>query len=315
MGRSESIISNMNSTCCFRFQLALGTSPYSTDLLPYTSVQATDEDIFFVDKLLLPPNAVFFTTLRIYNNAGLSSEISSESVVVSQNPSLYVQDGNEKEDIDFQSTPTLIQGSWRYSDSCPISDARWSVLNLSGKRLFESIAIPGAGRHFYNDEVQLENGKKYIVTVETLDFLGRIKKSQSDGVSIRIQPPYPGLVRDGLDKDINYQFETSELSANWENFGDKSNDPTQKIRRYEVAIGNDRRYFLTLSNVHYFVDVGLNTSHTFTQLNLKEKLRYYITVRAYSEAGSFVEGYSNGVRVGYDNEIDRGFISVKKISV
>jgi len=70
---------------------------------------------------------------------------------------------------------------------------------------------------------------------------------------------------------------------------------------------------MTRSNVHYFVNVGLNRSHTFLHLNLTEKIvRYYITVRAYSEAGSFVEGYSNGMRVGFDDDIDRGFISVKK---
>ena len=266
-----------------------------------------------MDKIVLPHHTVFYATIRIYNNAGLQAEVTSESVVVSQNPYLRVKDGDQEIDIDFQSMPNLIQGSWEYSDSCPITEAKWSVRSLAGKLLFDNIVIPSAGNKFYNDEVQLKNGMKYIVTVQTIDFLGRVKIAQSDGVSVRIQPPYPAPVRDGLDQDINYQFSMSDLSANWDKFGDDSNDPTQKITRYEVAIGNDRRYSMTRSNVHYFVDVGLNTSHTFTKINLTEKIvRYYITVRAYSEAGSFVEGYSNGIRVGFDDDIGRGFISVKK---
>jgi len=296
-----------------RYELALGSSPFNADLVPYASVRANKEGVFFVDKFLLFHHTVFYATMRIYNNAGLQGDVTSESVVISQNPYLRVKDGDEKEDIDFQSMPNLIQGSWVYSDGCPITEAKWSVSSLAGKLLFDNIAIPGAGNKFYNDEVQLENGMKYIVTVQTIDFLGRVKIAQSDGVSVRIQPPYPASVRDGLDQDINYQFSLSDLSANWDKFGDNSNDPTQKITRYEVAIGNDRRYSMTRSNVHYFVNVGLNRSHTFLHLNLTEKIvRYYITVRAYSEAGSFVEGYSNGIRVGFDDDIDRGFISVKK---
>ena len=294
-----------------RYELALGSSPFSTDLVSYISVHVNNEGVVFLGEFLLPNNAVFFATIRIFNNVGLHAEFSSEEVVVSQNPYLLVKDGYEHEDIDFQSTPSIVQGSWTYSAGCPITEAKWLVSSLAGDQLFDYTVIPNAGKHFYNDEVKLDNGMKYFVTVETYDFLGRVRKSQSDGVSVRIQPPYSAPVRDGFDHDINYQFSTSDLSANWDKFGDDSNDPTQKITRYEVAIGNDRRYSITRSNVHYFVNVGLNLSHTFFKLNLTERnVRYYITVRAYSEAGSFVEGFSNGVRVGFDDNIVKGDISV-----
>jgi len=159
----------------------------------YTSVHANKEGVFFVDKFLLPHHTVFYTTMRIYNNAGLQAEITSESVVVSQIKS------------------NLIQGAWKYSDTCPITEAKWSVRSLAGKLLFDNIVIPSAGNKFYNDEVQLENGMKYIVMVQTIDFLGRVKIAQSDGVSVRIQPPFPASVRDGIDQDINYQFSLSDL--------------------------------------------------------------------------------------------------------
>ena len=148
--------------------------------------------------------------------------------------------------------------------------------------------------------------------VKTLDALNRTKIASSDGVTVRIQPPYPGRVRDGTDEDLNYQVSTEELSANWDPFGDNSNDPTQSIDHYEVAIGNDRRYASTRSNVYYFVNVGLNTSYTFHHLNLTAKtVRYYVTVRSFSIAGGFAEGYSNGIRVGFKGEIIKGYVNTK----
>ncbi|XP_052219885.1 uncharacterized protein LOC127837088 [Dreissena polymorpha] len=296
-----------------RYEIALGSKPLGTDYLEYHPVVAKSDGIFFVNGFRLNQGDLFFVTMRIYNKAGLSSEFSSDSVVVSQTPFLEVKDGTGEQDIDFQSTPNLIQGSWKYSDACPIGEAKWKIESLAGNILFDFQPIPNAGQMFYNDEVQLENGMKYIVTVQTIDFLDRVKTARSDGVTVRIQPPFPGLVRDGIDKDLTYQFSTTEFSANWDNFGDKSSDPTQSIHHYEVAIGNDRRYEKTRSNVHYFVDVGLNTSYTFSHLNLTSKLaRYYVTVRAYSMAGGITEGYSNGIRVGYNDDIIPGSVSVNK---
>ncbi|WAR20843.1 hypothetical protein MAR_014817 [Mya arenaria] len=296
-----------------RYELAIGNSVFGSNYLAYTAVEKSVDGIFFIDGFFLPSDVAFYATMRIHNKAGLKTEVSSKSVVVSQTPYLTVMDGDQDEDIDYQSVPNLIQGTWKYTDACPITEAKWSVENLAGRVLFDFIPIPNAGQVFFNDEVQLENGMKYIVTVQTIDALGRKKVARSDGVSIRIQPPLPGSVRDGLDLDLNYQFSTTELSANWDKFGDGSIDPTQTITRYKVAIGNDRRYSKTRSNVHYFANVGLNTSYTFTSLNLTSKLvRYYITVRGYSQAGGFIEGYSNGIRVGFDDDIRPGSVSINK---
>jgi hypothetical protein len=133
---------------------------------------------------------------------------------------------------------------------------------------------------------------------------------------VRIQPPEPGDVRDGLHDDVNYQESITSLSANWNPFGESldSRDPTQQIVYYEVAIGNDRRFPNSRSNIHYFENVGLNTTYTFNGLNLTAKtVQYFITVRAMSRAGSTQESYSNGIRVGYRNEIIPGEIEHSRI--
>ena len=262
------------------------------------------------------PGTTFYATLRSYNKAGLYADSVSSAVVVSQEPYIEVIDGPKENDIDFQSIPNIIQGRWKYSDTCPILEAQWRITDLGGSIIENFRKIPDAGHMFYDDDVTLQNGVKYFVSVKTVDALNRTKLATSDGVSIRIQPPFPGSVRDGVSEDINYQFSTTELSANWDSFGDTSSDPTQSISHYEVAVGNDRRYASTRTNVYFFVNVGLNNSYTFTNLNLTAKqVRYYITVRAYSLAGGFAEGYSNGIRVGYDDDIIPGLVDVKPFQV
>ena len=289
--------------------MALGSKKFATDIIAYRNVKLNDEQVFFLDGFTVPAGSVFHATVRSYNKAGLYSDSTSAAVVVSQSPYLEVIDGAGDHDIDFQSVPNIIEGHWKYSDACPILEAKWKIHDLIGNTIESYRIIPEAVHVFYNDEVRLQNGIKYFVTVETKDALNRTKKATSDGITVRIQPPYPGRVRDGIDDDINYQYSTTDLSANWDTFGDSSSDPTQSIQYYEVAIGNDRRYAKTRTNVHYFVNVGLNTSYTFKHLNLTSKLvRYYISVRAYSLAGGFAEGYSNGIRVGYEEEIIPGRI-------
>ena len=72
------------------------------------------------------------------------------------------------------------------------------------------------------------------------------------------------------------------------------------MRRYTVALGTDRRSAQTRSNIYAFEDVGLSLNLTFYGLNLTAKTEtYYVTVRAYSGAGSFVESSSDGVKAGY----------------
>ena len=281
----------------------------SADILPYKKVTIGSNKIIFIRNLALKFGQIFYATVRAYNKAGLNGEASSGMVVVSQQPFLEVIDGPDDIDVDFQPSPNIIQGSWRYTDACPITDVSWKIEDLLGRVVSDYRPIPENANFFFDDDVKLQIGVKYFIWVKTFDALNRTKIARSDGVTARIQPPYPGVVRDGLGEDSKYQFSVSELSANWYGFGDSSSDPTQSIVRYEVAIGNDLRHEDTRANVHYFVNVGLNKSYTFTNLNLTAKvMTYYITVKAHSFAGGVVESYSNGIKVGLDESIIPGSI-------
>ena len=262
----------------------------------------------------MPESSKVYVTVRAFNKAGLYSQRRSNPVVISSRPFLRVMDGPSDTDIDFQSSLGVLQGRWKYSDPCYIQHAEWSVELLDGSIFKEFSVIPKGLTHFYSDMVALQNGITYINVVKVVDALNRTRISRSNGVAVKIQPPLPGIVRDGLAEDINYQESTSVLSANWDAFGENSKDPTQQIVYYEVSIGNDRRFPNTRTNIHYFENVGLNTNYTFTGLNLTAKIvQYFITVRAMSRAGSTQESYSNGIRVGYRDDIVPGHIEHSRV--
>ena len=78
----------------------------------------------------------------------------------------------------------------------------------------------------------------------------------------------------------------------------------QIITFYEVAVGSDRRYAITKNNIHPFINVGLNKTWTFTNLDLIPRTAvYYITVRAHSASSANVEVTSNGISVGHGGSV------------
>ena len=78
----------------------------------------------------------------------------------------------------------------------------------------------------------------------------------------------------------------------------------QEIEFYEVAMGNDRRFPETRTNVMPFINVGQNTTWTFYDLELTPGTgRYYFTVRATSKSFSTTTVSSNGFFVGFDGSV------------
>ncbi|XP_061168901.1 uncharacterized protein LOC133178169 [Saccostrea echinata] len=296
-----------------RAEICLGSEPATDNIKAY---QDMENNYMTIDNIYASAGTKIYATVRAYNRVGLHSVLTSEPIIVSPDPRIDVLDGKGDIDADFQASLNVIQGSYRYSDNCPIIKAEWSVEDLTGKVIQNNTAVPGNGLFFFNDQLILQNNYLYFVKVKITDALNRTKEGKSDGITVRIQPPVSGIVRDGLgSEDIKYQESLAELSANWDAFGNEaSGDPTQKIDHYEVSIGDDTRDHITRTNIHYFTNVGLNTSYTFSGLNLTSKtVRYYITVRGYSITGAFEEGYSNGVRVGYRLDIIPGLIETNDV--
>lgn len=201
--------------------------------------------------------------------------------------------------------------SYVYSGDCPVIRSEWCVEDLTGNIVLNFTEIQWNDHFFYNDELDLKNNFCYFVIVRLTDALNRTYIGKSDGITVKIQLPTFGFVRDGLDhNDIDYQESTTDLSANWDSFGDElSNDHSQQIAYYEISIGEDTK----TTSVYNFTNVGLNKSYTFTDVNLTSKnVLYFVIVRGYSKTGEYAESYSNGVRVGYRLSIIPGSIEVNE---
>ena len=289
----------------FSVELALGSSRGRTDIKPFRQHPLID-GMYVMSQLALTPGSEVFVSARVTNAVNLYTIGQSEGVVISPEPRLEVFDGGRETDLDGQTELHVLQGSWRYSDPCPVLSAEWSAVELGGKTVLSFTAIPDNSGSFYNDSLRLENLKTYVNYVRLRDALNRTRTAFSDGVTVLLREPDVGAVRDGLgDDDADFQEPVDRLSANWDYFGNpRSTLPSDRIVRYEAAVGTDRRYRATRSDVHAFEDVGLSTNVSFFGLNLTAKsATYYVTVRAFSGAGSYVDSSSDGIRAGYSAKI------------
>ncbi|XP_076452271.1 uncharacterized protein LOC143287914 [Babylonia areolata] len=293
-------------------ELALGSSKGQRDVTPFHECRMVD-GMYVMENLALPAGTTVYVTARVTNHVGLYVIATSDAVVISPEPRLEVSDGPETSDVDGQSEVHVLEGRWWYSDPCPVLRAEWSVQELGGQVLVSFTAVDPSGHTFYNDGLHLENFKTYINYIRITDALNRTRVAFSDGVTVLIQRPDTAVVRDGLgDIDMDFQFDTHILSANWDAFGDsRSTLPSNQITRYEAALGTDRRLPTTRVDIHAFEDVGLSTNITFHGLNLTAKTQtYFVTVRAFSAAGSYVESSSDGIRVGFRGDITAGQVKV-----
>ncbi|CAH1791083.1 unnamed protein product, partial [Owenia fusiformis] len=194
----------------------------------------------------------------------------------------------------------------------------WSIQRLDSTVFMKPLQLPKGQLFGVHDGLNLQDGDEFFVIVQGVNSLGYVHTERSDGITIRQEPLMPGIVRDGpvFGVDFNVQPSITELWGNWDAFGktkeenpdliDGGNpdiDPRigghQEIIYYEVAVGNDRRYPNTRTNIHPYVRVDLNQTWHFTDLELLPEIgHYYITVRGIGSSSASRTQTSNGIRVG-----------------
>ena len=233
----------------------------------------------------------------------------------------WLVDGSDpKTDIEFQTSTTEISAYFSIGTHCPLAYARWSIEDANGTVVHEYMDViipPHSGREIdnsfalYTDQVDLYNEESYRVLLQAIDSTGEVFILRSNGLTVTTDELVPNVVQDGPipNEDLNYQEPTDYLSAHWAEFGDGT--PQQEIVYYEVAAGSNVGYPNTRTDIAPFTNVGLNTSHTFSDLDLiPENVMYYITVRATAISGAVVESSSNGIRVGLAHRIQPGSITL-----
>lgn len=98
------------------------------------------------------------------------------------------------------------------------------------------------------------------------------------------------------------------LTFHLSGFGDGTIEQT--ILFYEAAVGTNPQYPNTRSDIIPFVNIGLNSTVTFTNLSLiSQEQTYFVTIRAHALSGAISEVTSNGITPGYNDIIRPGEIA------
>ncbi len=313
-----------------RYEIGLGYSPGNDDLLsfqPFEPLLTTDgigyHTLTSVSFSAAGRSGVYFN-IKFCNSANLCSLASSAPVFIkssSTSQPSWIYDGKYPTfDIDYQTSTTSMAGHFSVGANCPLAEARWAIESADGNIVQDYTDIPiqeGSGSLVDNmfalstDQVVLYDDETYRILVQAVDLTGEVHILRSNGTAVTTHSLVPGLVQDGpiIGQDLNYQESTSILNAHWSGFGDGS--PEQEITYYEVAAGSDREYVSTRTDIAPFINIGLNTTHEFTELDLNaENIVYYITVRAHAISGAYIDSTSNGIRTGYGHTIVPGSISL-----
>ena len=302
-----------------RYEVGLGRTKGMDDVLAFISVSANVTDYTF-NALDLSNIDRVYVTVRAFNTLQLYSTVTSDEIRIA--PAIYsadsfIYDGsNRARDTEYTNSVHSLAAVWYSGDVCPTKTSEWKIERADGheRQTFRGVDSETSGYHTaMNNQLSLEDGKTYRVVTKTTDVAGRTRVQKSSGVTVNTRPLRPGNVRDGtiVGNDIDFQMSGNSISANWDSFGDGL--APQTIVKYEVAIGVDRRYPATRSNIVPFVSVGMNSTYTFRNLQLTARtVRYYFTVRAHSVSGVTAETTSDGLYVGYIEGIVTGTVTLDR---
>ena len=150
-------------------------------------------------------------------------------------------------DVQYQTVLNSVSASWtKFIDPhTAIKEYQYAIGSCSPgnyhvtKNRFYSV-IPPTATSFTLDKVNLVNGQKYCVKIKAKNMAGlSTSEVSSNGFIIDVTPPdvTNAQVRDGvIGTDIDYQANTTELSAEWEGI----NDSQSGISFYEYGVSRNR---------------------------------------------------------------------------
>ncbi|CAH1802767.1 unnamed protein product [Owenia fusiformis] len=128
--------------------------------------------------------------------------------------------------------------------------------------------------------MSLTPGQKYYATIVAVSNTGLEATKVSDGFTVDIEPPIPGIVFDGrFLYDADYTNETTILHAQWHGFYDRHSG----IDYYICCVGTTSD--TSTCDVIPFHDVGLQTSVSIAIPGALQPGKYYTKVQAVDAVG------------------------------
>ena len=120
--------------------------------------------------------------------------------------------------------------------------------------------------------LSLQEDQTFYGSIYVIDKVGNEIIRISEGLTIDRSGPEDGVVAEGPGEDTDYSNDTLNISVNWYGFRDMNT-----IEKYEVALDTIN----TATDSTVWVNVGKDSSYTFTDQKLRLDQRYYTLVQAY----------------------------------
>ena len=262
---------------------------------------------------------IYFASLRVTNEAGLSAIKTSDGVVWTETPleGGEVDDGAlVAQDLQWQGANDALSASWmefysfygpaRYEvcagtrpDACDVAgpanvtrpvNATGAAAGVTGEVPYPRRLYLEPYRHRF-EGLALAHGVRYYVTVTLVDTIGQRVRAASDGVAVDATAAAVGIVVDGRrsdfeDRDFEY---STKFFFWWHGFADAESGVT----RYEVALSASADPW-ALGAGDWQEVYGVTMATLTTAAPVPDGTILYAHVKAVNGAGLAAFGVSNG---------------------
>ncbi|KAK7092487.1 uncharacterized protein [Littorina saxatilis] len=227
--------------------------------------------------------------VRVWLSRDKYSTFTSEPVVVDQTPPkamkrrTVIESGVTcKKDVDYVTTEPYVTACWNGVFQDPespitryevwVGTARYGSDFLAKRDMALNTSLAISTTH-------MEEGTRYYVSLRAWNEAGLQTTLVSDGVSIDVMPPIPGVVFSSRHHNSRHaQSSQNSLDASWHGFEDRHSGVTS----YHVALYDVDD---VTEPVAPFTDVGFLTQFEFKGLSLAHGHRYFVSVKARDQAG------------------------------
>ena len=267
-----------------KYEFSIGTTKGASDVIAWTT---SDSSAIHFDLKELSEKTIYYSNARVTDFVGLADSASSNSFQMDVTPPSvgFLSIGDNL----YQSDSANVKFSWGgfIDDQSGIGDYQYALgtepgsddviarkpvgFDLSG---IAAIQVTFGG-------LSLIKNTTYYGTMYAVDKVGNESFAISDGLTIDQDGPTTGTVADGMGDDVDHVNDTTTVSANWTGFYDFNG-----IENFKVSL-NSKTESGTDVIIANWVDVGRDSSYTFTGLNLVSTKRYYFSVKGRDALGNF----------------------------
>ncbi|MBJ12042.1 MAG: hypothetical protein CMG62_03045, partial [Candidatus Marinimicrobia bacterium] len=276
------------------YQYSIGTELDSFALMSWRSVGI--DTIITEPALELVSGTTYYVFVRALDSAyNIGPSVSSDGITVDLlAPEVAsVNDGDQGEDIDWQSSDSTLSFSWSGSDLREIYFYEYSIGSSPGDTSIIGWQDNGPSVSVTVDSLSLSHEQILYGNVRVIDLAGNVSEvTSSDGITIDMVAPKSGAVVEGLGVDLDFTATLDSLTATWFGFSDVLSD----ISHYEYSVGTN----FGGSDILGWTFTN-DTSMVLNDLTLENGAQYFVSVRAFDLAFNISDSISsNGVITDID---------------